>query len=72
MSEFFLKFLRNNIYFIAKKYAVRKNSETSMKTIPTKTVFNGPNQSICQMRSQHPNKHLKWRPFQQLLTAFSH
>ena len=41
MSEVFLrKFLRNNIYFISKKYGVRKKSEASMKTIHTKTVFN--------------------------------
>ena len=34
MSEAFLRqFLRNNIYFISKKYAVRKNSEASMQTI---------------------------------------
>ena len=34
MSEAFLRqFLRNNIYFTSKKYAVRKNSEASMQTI---------------------------------------
>ena len=44
MSEVFLwQFLRNNIYFMSKKYAVRKNSEASMKTIFTETVFNWPN-----------------------------
>ena len=44
MSELFLRrLLRNNIYFIAKNYAVRKNSEASMKTILTETVFNSPN-----------------------------
>ena len=58
MSEVFLrKFLRNNIYFISKKCAVPKNSEASMKTIHTKTVFNWPNQHV--RRSQHPHKHLK-------------
>ena len=31
---------------MAKKYAVRKNSETSMKTIHTKTVFNQPDQYV--------------------------
>ena len=41
MSELLLrKFSRNNICFIAKIYAVRKNSEASMKTIHTETVFN--------------------------------
>ena len=71
MSEVFLrKFLRNNIYFISKKCAVPKNSEASMKTIHTEIVFNWPNQHV--RRSKHPHKHLKWRPFQQLSTAFSH
>ena len=70
MSEVFLwQFLRNNIYFMSKKYAVRKNSEAIMKTIFTETVFNWPDQYVsCR---QHPHKHLKWRPFQQLSMAFS-
>ena len=47
MSEVFLrKFLRSNIYFISKNYAVRKNSETSMKTIHTETVFSWPSQYV--------------------------
>ena len=70
MSEVFLrKFLRNISY--RKKYAVRKNSEASMKTIHTYRNCFQLTQSICQRRSQHPHKHLKWRPFRQLSVAFS-
>ena len=43
---FFKRVLRNKIYFIAKKYAVRKGSETNMKTIHAKTDSNWLNQYI--------------------------
>ena len=47
MPELFLRrFFRNKIYFIAKKYVVRKNSETNMKTIHAKIDFNWPNHYI--------------------------
>ena len=56
MSEVFLrKFLRNNIYFILKKYEVRKNSEASMKTIHTEIVFNWPNQYVRDVASTLTN-----------------
>ena len=56
MSEVFLRqFLRNNIYFISKKYAIRKNSEASMKTIFTETVFNWPNQYVTVVASTLTN-----------------
>ena len=56
MSEVSLrKFLRNNIYFISKKYAVHNNSETSMKTIDTETVFNRPNQYVRGVASSLTN-----------------
>ena len=56
MSEVFLrKFLTNSIYFISKKYAVRKNSEASMKTINTEAVFNWPNQYVRGVASTLTN-----------------
>ena len=56
MSEVFLRqFLRNNIYFISKKYAVRKKSEASMKTIFTETVFNWPSQYFTVVASTLTN-----------------
>ena len=56
MSEVFLRqFLKNNIYFISKKYAVCKTLKPSMKTIFTETFFNWTSQYVTVVSSTLTN-----------------